>query len=47
MSALTAPSARKSTGIEDVRDAAYWWMVDYNEQRSHESLGDLTPTEYR
>lgn len=29
--------------LEDVRDAAYWWMLDYNEQRPHESLGDLTP----
>ncbi|TNY25412.1 integrase, partial [Fulvimonas soli] len=33
--------------LEDVREAAYWWMLDYNEQRPHESLGDLTPTEYR
>ena len=33
--------------LEDVREAAYWWMLDYNEQRPHESLGDLTPAEYR
>jgi putative transposase len=33
--------------LEDVREAAYWWMVDYNEQRPHDSLGDLTPAEYR
>ena len=33
--------------LEDVREAAYWWMLDYNEQRPRESLGDLTPAEYR
>jgi transposase InsO family protein len=32
--------------LEDVREAAYWWMLDYNELRPHESLGDLTPAEY-
>ncbi len=33
--------------LEDIREAAHWWMIDYNEQRPHESLGDLTPSEYR
>ncbi len=33
--------------LEDVREAAHWWMIDYNEQRPHESLGNLTPSEYR
>ena len=33
--------------LEDVREAAYWWMIDYNEQRPHDSLGDLTPAEFR
>lgn len=33
--------------LEDVREAAYWQMLDYNEQRPHESLGDLTPADYR
>jgi putative transposase len=33
--------------LEDVREAAWWWMVEYNEQRPHESLGDLTTVEYR
>lgn len=33
--------------LEDVREAVYWWMIDYNEQRPHDSLGDLTPTECR
>lgn len=33
--------------VEDVREAAYWWMLEYNEQRPHDSLGELTPAEYR
>lgn len=32
--------------LDDVREAAYWWMQQYNEDRSHESLGDMTPIEY-
>jgi len=33
--------------IDDVREAAYWWMIEYNEERPHDSLGDLTPAERR
>jgi putative transposase len=33
--------------LEDVREAVYWWMIEYNEQRPHDSLGDLTPLEHR
>ena len=33
--------------FEDVREAACWWMLEYNEQRPHDSLGDLTPAEVR
>ena len=33
--------------LDDVREAAHWWMIEYNEQRDHDSLGDLTPSEYR
>ena len=33
--------------IEDVREAVSWWMIEYNEERPHESLGNLTPSEYR
>ena len=33
--------------LEDVREAAYWWMLEYNEHRPHDSLGDRTPSEYR
>jgi putative transposase len=32
--------------LEDVREAAYWWLLEYNEERPHDSLGDLTPSEY-
>ena len=33
--------------LDDVREAAYWWMLDYNEHRPHDSLGNLTPIEFR
>jgi putative transposase len=32
--------------LEDVREAAYWWMLEYNEHRPHDPLGDLAPVEY-
>jgi len=32
--------------LEDVREAAYWWLLEYNEERPHDALGDLTPAEY-
>jgi putative transposase len=32
--------------LEDVREAAYWWMLEYNEERPHDSLGDMTPAEF-
>jgi len=32
--------------LEDVREASYWWMLEYNEDRPQDSLGDLTPVEY-
>jgi putative transposase len=35
------------TRLDDVREAAYWWMLKYNEGRRHDSLGDLTHAEYR
>ena len=31
---------------EDIREAAYLWMLEYNEESPHDSLGDLTPIEY-
>ena len=33
--------------LEHVREATYWWLLEYNEQRPHDSLGDLTPVEAR
>ncbi len=33
--------------LDDVREAAWWWMIEYNEQRPHDALGDLTPAEPR
>ncbi len=33
--------------LDDVREAAHWWMLEYNEHRPDDSLGDLTPVEYR
>ena len=32
--------------LDDVREAVYWWMLEYNEQRPHDSLGDMSPIEY-
>ena len=32
--------------LGEVREATYWWMIEYNEQRPHDSLGDLTPSEF-
>jgi len=46
----TARSARRSwirTRLDDVREAAHGWMIEYNELRPHDSLGDQTPAEVR
>ena len=32
--------------LEDVREAAYWWMLEYNEERPHSSLGYLALASY-
>lgn len=32
--------------LDDVREAVHWWTIEYNEERPHDSLGDLTPIEY-
>ncbi|HGC5753460.1 TPA: integrase core domain-containing protein, partial [Legionella pneumophila] len=33
--------------LNEVRDITEKWMKEYNEERPHESLGDLSPFEYR
>lgn len=33
--------------LNEVREITHRWMMEYNDERPHESLGDLTPTEYR
>lgn len=33
--------------LDDVREAAWWWMLDYNTERPHDSLGNLSPAEFR
>ena len=33
--------------LNQVRDMAWVWMCDYNDERTHESLGDLPPRVYR
>lgn len=33
--------------LGQVRDMAWVWMLDYNEERPHDSLGDLPPAVYR
>lgn len=33
--------------LSEVREISDGWLNEYNEERPHESLGDLTPVEYR
>ncbi|TXH71464.1 MAG: IS3 family transposase, partial [Lysobacteraceae bacterium] len=33
--------------LEDVREATWRFLIDYNEHRPHDSLGGMTPIEYR
>jgi len=30
----------------EVRETTYWWMIEYSEDRPHDSLGDNTPAEH-
>ncbi len=32
--------------LDEVREQTEYWMKEYNEERPHESLGNLTPREY-
>jgi putative transposase len=33
--------------LDDVRETAYWWQIDYNKQRPHHALGGIPPVAYR
>ena len=33
--------------LTQARDMAWTWMLDYNDERPHESLGDIPPAVYR
>ena len=33
--------------LDEVRDHAWEWMIDYNEERPHDALGKIPPTIYR
>lgn len=35
------------TSLTQVREIAWQWLTDYNEQRPHDALGGLTPTAFR
>jgi len=34
------------SNLAEGREVTYWWMMENNEQRHHDSLDDLTPVEY-
>ena len=33
--------------LQQVREIAWQWLNDYNNQRPHEALNNMTPTAYR
>ena len=33
---------RRFARLEEVREAAHWWMIEYDELRPHDSLRDRT-----
>ncbi|MFY8275415.1 integrase core domain-containing protein, partial [Pseudoalteromonas sp. SSDWG2] len=33
--------------LSQVQDMAWFWRLDYNEERTHESLDNLPPAAYR
>ncbi len=39
--------AQAGRGLADARRTVEDWMIDYNQNRPHSSLGNLTPEEFR
>ena len=33
--------------LDDVREATWRFLIDYNEHREHDALNGMTPSEYR
>ena len=33
------------SSLTEVRETTHWWMIDYNENRPHDSLENMTPAE--
>ena len=32
--------------LDEVREMTHWWLIDYNEQRPHDSLNRLPPVDH-
>jgi putative transposase len=32
--------------LEEVREVALWWMIAYNEERPHDALGGVPPSQF-
>jgi len=43
---LSADSARIFSRLSEVREITERWLTEYNEERPHHALGQLTPAEY-
>ncbi|MFY7698001.1 MAG: integrase core domain-containing protein, partial [Legionella sp.] len=33
--------------LQEVREITEQWLIQYNEERPHESLGNMTPNQYK
>ena len=40
-------NAHLFSSLQQVREIAWEWMIDYNEERPHDALNGMTPTAYR